>query len=460
MHSPVSSVRLGLVVVAETVVIVASFIVAAVLRIGLETYHEEEYVLPKAILSAVVLQLCLYYLDLYEEFATPRHLDSILRLAQAFLAGTLILALAYYSIPDLRVSRGILLMQLPIAFAAVVLWRRLLLVVWGHEAFSENLLILGTGTSAQHIVREIVRRKPMGFRVVGFLGESALEVDRPFSNPAVVGTLADLLRVVERQRVTIILVALDDFRGRLPVTDLLQCRLAGVKVEEFTTFFERLTGKILVNNLRPSWFVFSEGFHKPRFFAKTKRILELTMAIVALVLVSPFLGLLAALIKLDSRGPVFYRQERVGEKGARFMLFKLRTMRVDAEAETGPVWARADADPRMTRVGRLLRSLRLDELPQLLNVVRGEMSFVGPRPERPHFVEKLRTVIPYYDERHSVKPGITGWAQISFGYGSNIEDAEEKLQFDLYYIKHMSWLFDMGILFDTMKVMALGRGSR
>ena len=142
------------------------------------------------------------------------------------------------------------------------------------------------------------------------------------------------------------------------------------------------------------------------------------------------------------------------------MLFKLRTMRVDAEAETGPVWARADADPRMTRVGRLLRSLRLDELPQLLNVVRGEMSFVGPRPERPHFVEKLRTVIPYYDERHSVKPGITGWAQIRYGYGSNIEDAEEKLQFDLYYIKHMSWLFDMGILFDTMKVMALGRGSR
>jgi len=191
-----------------------------------------------------------------------------------------------------------------------------------------------------------------------------------------------------------------------------------------------------------------------------KRVVDFLLSAIGLIVLAPVFVAAAIAIKLDSRGPVFYRQERVGEKGRRFMLFKLRTMRVDAEAETGPVWARADADPRMTRVGRLLRSLRLDELPQLLNVVRGEMSFVGPRPERPHFVEKLRTVIPYYDERHSVKPGITGWAQIRYGYGSNIEDAEEKLQFDLYYIKHMSWLFDMGILFDTMKVMALGRGSR
>ncbi len=460
MDSRVSSVRLGLVVMVEAVLIVASFVVAALLRFGTEEYLEYKFLLPKAILSAVVLQLCLYYLDLYEEFATPRHLDSILRVAQAFLAGTLILALVYLGIPALRVGRGVLLIHLPIAFVAVVLWRRLCLLVWGHEAFSENLIILGTGASAQQIAREILNRRPMGFRVVGFLGESSLEVGRPLSNPSVVGTLSDLLPVVEEQRISLILVALDDLRGRLPVAELLHCRLAGIKVEEFTTFFERLTGKILVTNLRPSWFIFSEGFHKPRFFAKTKRILELAVALVALVLVSPLLGLLALLVKLDSPGPVFYRQERVGEKGRGFMLIKLRTMRVDAEAETGPVWARADADPRMTRVGRLLRGLRLDELPQLLNVVRGEMSFVGPRPERPHFVEKLRTVIPYYDERHSVKPGITGWAQIRFGYGSNIEDAEEKLQFDLYYIKHMSWLFDMGILFHTMKVMALGRGSR
>jgi len=460
MYPRTSSLRLGLLVLAESLIIGLTFVLAAVLRFGPGYFLSYEFLLPKALLSAVVLQLCLYYGDLYDEFATPRRLESILRLAQAFLVGTLILAFIYLSIPDLRVGRGILLIHIPLAFLSVLLWRQLCLTVWGHEALSETLLILGTGPSAQHIAREFVRRSPLGFRIAGFLGEFPTEVGRQLVNPTVIGTLADLPRIVERERVSKIIVALEDFRGRLPVPALLTCRLAGVEVEEVTTFFERLTGKILVNNLRPSWFIFSEGFSKPRFFRKTKRILEFSIALCALLLVSPLLGLLALLTKLDSRGPVFYRQERVGEHGRSFMLIKLRTMRTDAEAETGPVWARGDGDPRMTRVGRLLRALRLDELPQLLNVLRGEMSFVGPRPERPHFVEKLKTVIPYYDERHSVKPGITGWAQIRFGYGSNIEDAEEKLQFDLYYIKHMSWMFDLGILFHTMKVMTLGRGAR
>jgi sugar transferase (PEP-CTERM system associated) len=257
-----------------------------------------------------------------------------------------------------------------------------------------------------------------------------------------------------------VVVALEDFRGRLPVADLLRCRLSGVRVEEVTTFLERLTGKILVKDLRPSWFVFSEGFNRPRIFGNAKRSAEFMLALVGLLIALPLLGLIALLVKLDSAGPIVYGQERVGERGRVFKLFKVRTMRTDAEADTGPVWSRRGHDPRVTRLGRVLRKLRLDEIPQLWNVLRGEMSFVGPRPERPHFVEQLRAVIPYYDERHTVKPGITGWAQVKFGYGSNLEDAEEKLQYDLYYIKHMSIMLDLRIVFDTAKVMALGRGAR
>jgi sugar transferase (PEP-CTERM system associated) len=317
---------------------------------------------------------------------------------------------------------------------------------------------VGSGPSAQAIASEILRRKPLGFNLVGFLGEHHREVGRQLVNPSIIGTLADLEELVQAHHVSLIVVALDDRRGKLPVSAMLRCRLAGVRIVEATTFLERLTGKIPVKNLRPSWFIFSTGFNKPRLLQNSKRAMEFSVGLVMLVMAMPAMILVAILIRLDSSGPIFYRQERVGEKGHRFPLFKFRTMRTDAESVTGPVWASELNDPRMTRVGRKLRKLRLDELPQLFNVLRGEMSFVGPRPERPHFVDTLRKIIPYYDERHSVKPGITGWAQIKFGYGSTIEDAEEKLQYDLYYIKHMSAIFDVGIIFDTLKVMVLGKG--
>jgi exopolysaccharide biosynthesis polyprenyl glycosylphosphotransferase len=231
-------------------------------------------------------------------------------------------------------------------------------------------------------------------------------------------------------------------------------------VEDAPSFFEQLTGKILVSDLRPSWFVFSPGFNKPTLLRGSKRAGELVIALFLLVVLAPFFGLLALLIRLESSGPAFFRQARVGLRGRVFDLVKLRTMRSDAEAATGPVWASPENDTRITRLGRVLRKLRLDELPQLLNVLNGEMSFVGPRPERPHFVEKLRQVIPYYDERHTVRPGITGWAQVKFGYGSTIEDSERKLQFDLYYVKNMSIFLDLAIVLDTFKVMLLRRGAR
>lgn len=457
---PVSSPRQALCAFVEAGIVVASFVAAVLLRFASDPQDllHQKLLVPKAALSAFAIALCLYYNDLYEDFALRRRVELFLRVGQSFAVATLLLALTYYLVPVMEVGRGILLIHLPTALVGVLLWRGVFFWAVGQQALSDTVLILGTTQSAQQIAVEMIQRAPLGFKVVGFLGEQRAEVGRRLVNPSVIGTMSDVEQLVQAHHVSLIVVALDDRRGKLPVSQLLRCKLAGVRVEEVTNFFERLTGKILVKNLRPSWLVFSQGFNKPRLLQNSKRTAEFLAALVLLLLGGPLLVLVTILVKLDSHGPVFYRQERVGEKGRPFWLYKFRTMRVDAEASTGPVWASELNDPRMTRVGRRLRKLRLDELPQIINVFRGEMSFVGPRPERPHFVNTLRKIIPYYDERHSVKPGITGWAQIKFGYGSTIEDAEEKLQYDLYYIKHMSIIFDVGIVLDTLKVMVLGKG--
>ena len=459
---PTSPSRRILCVGVESGILFAAFLASVALRFLGTSPEEGEYplLIPKAFVAVLVLQVALYYADLYEDFTSPSRVELILRLTKAFLGATVALTLLFYLTPTIRFGRGIVALFLPLSLLAIFGWRVACLHLWGSEAMRDAVLILGTGAAAQDLARETLARASLEFRIVGFVGTERAEVGRRLVNPGVVGTLADLPMLVERERVDRIVVALEDFRGQLPVTDLLRCRLAGVRVEEAATFFERLTGKILIRDLRPSWFVFSDGFQKPAFVIKTKRLIEFVLAGLAFIVLAPFMALLWVLIKLDSRGPVFYRQERVGERGRPFGLIKLRTMRTDAEKATGPVWANREGDVRMTRLGRLLRLARLDELPQVLNVLRGEMSFIGPRPERPHFVDKLRGVIPYYDERHTVKPGITGWAQIKFGYGSNLEDAEEKLAYDLYYIKHMTWLFDVRILLHTFKVMIFGRGAR
>jgi sugar transferase (PEP-CTERM system associated) len=448
-------------VLVESALLLAVVALAKGSQTGVDERALSRGILPaKGLVPVLALQLCLYYSDLYDDRALRSRTDFFLRLGQSFAVATLILALLYYLFPPIRIGPGTLLFALPLAAVAILGWHSLHRWAIGREALSDNVLILGTGHTAQQIAAEMMRRAPLGYRVVGFLGEHPAEVGRPLVDPSVVGTTAHLLPLVESLKVSLIVIALEDRRGRLPVDDLLRCRLAGVKVEDAPGFFERLTGKILVSDLRPSWLVFSPGFTKPRPLFGSKRAAELLVAPVLLVAFAPLLGLLALLIRLESPGPALFRQARVGLRGRLFVLYKLRTMRVDAEAATGPVWAAAGDDPRLTRLGHVLRKLRLDELPQLINVVKGEMSLVGPRPERPHFVEKLRQVIPYYDERHTVRPGITGWAQVKFGYGSTIEDSERKLQFDLYYVKNMSLFLDLAIVLETAKVMLLGRGGR
>jgi len=275
---------------------------------------------------------------------------------------------------------------------------------------------------------------------------------------SIIGNYARIASIVKEGNVDRIVVALDERRGKFPVDQLLFCRLKGIPVDDGLDFTERLAGKLSVENLHPSALIFSNGFKRSAALKRVKRWVDILLSIIGLTFTFPVSLIVAIAIKLDSEGPVFYQQERVGEDGEVFRLLKFRSMRVNAE-ENGPVWAEAK-DSRITRVGKAIRKLRLDEIPQMINVLKGEMSFVGPRPERFFFTEQLRRVIPFYSQRHSIKPGITGWAQISYSYGSTKEDSLEKLKYDLYYVKHMSLLFDLMIILETIKTIFLGRGAR
>jgi len=276
--------------------------------------------------------------------------------------------------------------------------------------------------------------------------------------PVIIGKFNQISSICKDGQIDRIVVALDERRGKLPVDQLLGCRLKGIRVDDGITFTEELAGKLSVENLYPSSLIFSNGFKGSALFKKMKRYTDILVSILNLAIFLPVSLLIALAIKLDSKGPIFYKQERVGEDGEVFNLFKFRSMRIDAEAN-GPVWATAH-DHRVTRVGRIIRKLRLDEIPQMINVIKGEMSFVGPRPERPFFVDKLTSEIPFYSYRHSVKPGITGWAQLYYPYGASKEDALEKLKYDLYYIKNMSPFMDLMIVLETIKVVLFGKGAR
>ena len=279
------------------------------------------------------------------------------------------------------------------------------------------------------------------------------------SDVRIIGDCSLIHQIVKEDKVDRIIVALEERRGRFPTEELLKCRMEGISVEEGIAFYEHLTGKLLVERAYPSFLIFSNGFIKTTYHHVVKTAMDLFLSFFGLIIFLPIMALTALAIKLDSSGPVFYQQGRIGKKSKIFLLLKFRSMKEDAEKETGPVWAE-EKDKRVTRVGKIIRKLRLDEIPQIINILRGEMSFVGPRPERPHFVEHLKDEIPFYDKRHAVKPGITGWAQIEYRYGASRKDALEKLKYDLYYIKNISFFLDLVILFRTIKIALFGNGAR
>lgn len=275
----------------------------------------------------------------------------------------------------------------------------------------------------------------------------------------VIGNYSNIIRLADEKKVDRIIVALEERRGNFPTKELLECRMEGITVEDGISFIEYLTGKLLIDKIRPSSLIFSNGFNKSPVVQSLKTCSDLLLSLIFLVLFMPLMVCIAVAIKIDSPGPVFYRQERYGRNGKLFDLLKFRSMKNNAEKETGPVWAEEN-DKRITRIGKIIRKFRLDELPQIINVLKGEMSFIGPRPERPFFVEQLKKESPYYDKRHIVKPGITGWAQTEYSYGATKEEAMEKLKYDLYYIKNMSLFFDLFIYFRTVKIVLFGEGAR
>ena len=411
----------------------------------------------KIAVVTVLCQLCFYYNDLYDLTVVASNRELVVRLLQAAGAAAIVLAVAAFAAPSLILDPATFVTALGVFVVAVISWR-LVFNYFAHDPhLEERILIIGTGATARMLARQLGTQQDFAYRLVGFVRDSdELPTVRQHD---ILGAAGDIDRIIRSRHVDRIVVGLSDRRGRLPIEPLLRAKLSGVRVEDATTTYERLTGKILVDDLKPSWLIFSDGFRASRWTRFVKRMLDLALSILLGLLTSPVMLLTAIAVKLDSHGPALYFHGRIGENGRVFRIHKFRSMRTDAEQSGRPIWAR-DQDDRVTRVGRFIRLTRLDELPQLWNVMRGDMSFVGPRPERPFFVEQLAREIPFYMQRHAVKPGITGWAQVKYRYGSTIDDAREKLRYDLYYIKHLSVFFDLTIVLDTVKVILFGKGAK
>jgi sugar transferase (PEP-CTERM system associated) len=408
---------------------------------------------PKILVVTMAVLLLSHWFDLYDFSSLSEKWEHAFRLLLVLGFVALALALVATRYPSLLPGNGTAFWGLIILTFTLFCWRSVCSWIVQQPFLRERVYVLGTGERAERLVTGLRNRTALGVEVVGWTGDVGGELTRDSVASHLLG-LAKHKNGVHR-----VIVAMPDRRGTLPVAELLNLRLAGVKVEEATSWLEKISGRIEVEQLYPSWLIFAEGFRFSTIFRLVRRMVNFLAALVGLVLSLPLLPFIVLAVKLDSAGPVLYRQQRVGRGGTIFYCYKFRTMRVDAEADTGATWA-ADDDPRITRVGRFLRTSRLDEIPQLWCVLKGDMHFVGPRPERPEFVQWLSKEIPYYGVRHVVRPGITGWAQVQYKYGNTMEDAREKLQYDLFYIKNASLGLDLLIMFQTIKIVLLGRGAQ
>jgi sugar transferase (PEP-CTERM system associated) len=451
--------RSGTLVLLESSLIVGAVITSTYMVIGPHTWAmvARDGVLPKALLIAYICQLCLYYEDLYDDPRLTDRQELFGRLIHALGATALILSALYFWFPTLIIGRGVFAVAAILMTALVVSWRVTFAWLTNRIGPRERLLLIGTSRAGLDLARELYKREDLGIEIVGFVDPDPARVGEPVLNPSIIGTIEDIPAIVRARRVDRVVVDLADARGKLPMDQLLDMRLAGVAFEHLTSVYEEYTGKIALGNLRPSWLIFSSGFRKTRALTATKRSMDVIVSGLGLVCALPLMVLLAIIVKVGSAGPAIYRQRRVGQQGREFNVYKIRTMRQDAEAGTGAVWAQP-GDARVTRIGGFLRKTRLDELPQLWNVLVGHMSLVGPRPERPEFVSELTREIPFYGQRHVVKPGLSGWAQVRYSYGASVEDAMEKLQYDLFYVKNMSIAIDVFIMFETIKTILLRPG--
>lgn len=456
-------------IAGDALLAAASLLLAALLRFGsaeLARQLGEPAILGSLGVFVLVILFSSQLMDIYDfdRNGTAREIatNALFGAATSFA----FLSVVYYLNPDIIMGRGVLVGSLLICLALQICWHSLYLLGRRDALFSRRVLILGTGELARQM-GELVRSNrrslclagyaPCAVAVAGRSAESNAKDDAVPPDLIVEG--GDLLQAARDNGADLIVVALAERRGFFPLADVLRCKLSGITIMDAPTFYEFVTDRLFLESITPSWFIFSNGFRSTSVFNLSKRAVDMLLALVGLFLTSPLFPLMALAIRLDSPGPVFFRQQRVGMGERLFTLIKFRTMRQDAEAASGAVWAQKD-DPRVTPLGKFLRGSRIDEIPQLINVLKGEMSLIGPRPERPEFVEKLKLVIPYYSKRHFIKPGLTGWAQVRYPYGSSVEDAVEKLRYDLYYTKNVCPFLDTLIFLDTIKVVLFGRGGR
>jgi len=414
---------------------------------------------PTALLFATFGVVSLVAVGLYTLRQRAGRTGMALRVVAAVLNAVVLSAITFYLVPSLQTDRATIGLTALIGITSCLIIRLLFERVVDQDTFKRRVLVYGAGRRAASLLKLRRRSDQRGFRLLGFIATEGDEVSSPAER--LVTRPADLYTWADQHEVDEIVVAMDDRRRGFPMHELLECRLAGIEVLELASFLERETGKVHLDVLNPSWIIFGEGFRASLVQRALERAFDLLASLGLLLISAPFMlaAILAIWIEEGPRAPVLYRQRRVGRYGAEFDVLKFRSMRVDAEQGGRAVWATKD-DPRVTRVGAVIRKTRLDELPQLINVLRGDMSFVGPRPERPEFVQRFEERIPYYRERHTVKPGITGWAQLCYPYGSSERDAIEKLQYDLYYVKNRSLLFDLVILIQTVEVVVWGKGAR
>jgi sugar transferase (PEP-CTERM system associated) len=453
--------RLLTLLLFESVLIVGAVALAAWLRLGADAWLvlTVEQGFQKAVLIAVTCQMCLYFADLYNQKVISDRRELFVRTVRALGATSFLLAASYYWFPALILGRGVFILSAFLVIGLVIGWRLLFEWLVSSIAPRERLLLVGTNAPAVALARELHElRRQLGVEIVGFIDPNPERVGAPVINPGVIGTIDDIPAIVRARAVDRVVVSLSEARGTLHMDTLLDMKLDGVAFAHLASVYEEYTGKIAVENLRPSWFIFSDGFKRSSWLPFVKRGIDLGLSAVGLVIGAPVMGGIALLIRATSDGPVLYHQERVGQHGRVFTVHKFRSMWLNAEAGTGAVWSRAD-DPRIMPFGHFLRRTRLDELPQLWNILAGDMSFVGPRPERPEFVGQLARDVPYYGQRHAVRPGLTGWAQVRYTYGASVEDALMKLQYDLFYIKNMSLSLDLFIIFSTIKTVVLRRGA-
>ncbi len=462
--------RLVVLILGDVLIVLGGFLLAMFIRLGVDGGIDQiltNYGLPKIIFATAICLTTLYLYDLYVFTVINSRKELVLRIMQALGITWVLLAMLFYFFPALLVGRGIAAYSVVIILSFLLSFRIGIHYILGHPDIGEKILIVGDGSVVEDTTHAVSIRRDAGHRIVGFVANADLATNGHNGNGngngdgiRRFGTVDELEAIVDGEGIDRIVIGTRERRGAFPAEALLRLRLAGVvNIEESTSFFERVTGRVHLDNLLPSWLIFSIRPRDTRLRTVFREALHRGLATLGLIITFPFALITALIIKLESRGPVFYRQERVGRNGKIFKVIKFRSMRVNSEPDGKPVWAAKD-DDRVTLFGRFTRKTRIDEIPQFWNIIRGEMSFVGPRPERPYFVEKLSEDIPYYQYRHLVAPGLTGWAQVKYPYGSSVEDARQKLQYDLYYIKNQTLTLDLIIIFETVKTVLFGRGGQ